>query len=379
MNTNRFSQHVLAVFCCAAGLWAGPAWAEKGFAGDRSEQAIGARMSELEAEMAALRQQMNGGIGGVGDCACGAPYPPGGDCGGCCDCCDPCCWNGPGFPCGWYAGGEFIMMKPHWKGFDAFQTSVGSFSATTVAHEYDYDETFRFWAGYTGCSGLGVRASWWKLDHDSDAVNFTVPATGQLVSNFGTFLGAGETFSASQSLELQTIDLEATKCYDACGGTIVVAFGLRFVEFDVQTREQSRDVTGTLERVGEFGDSFDGVGPTLSLDFVCPLGFCGWSLYANLRGTVAFGEEKENARLQRFDVALPPNVGSRTADETLSITELQLALQYCRGCWFARGGWQAQYWDDVESDQPTQFGNFGSNIRSDLGLQGFFIAAGATF
>ena len=108
------------------------------------------------------------------------------------------------------------------------------------------------------------------------------------------------------------------------------------------------------------------------------------SLHAGLRGTIAFGEQEDTAARRQslgpFVAGFVTERVTREADEALAIAELQIALQWTCGGWFVRGGWQAQYWDDVASI-PTAFGGLPlqQNTRSDLALQGFGIAVGAQY
>src|SRR5207244_2204274 len=133
-----------------------------------------------------------------------------------CGCEDDCCgWCAPGCSCGWYAAGEVAWLRPSWKGFPAAQINVTAGDVTTRTAfdtDYDYDATPRITVGYTGCNGLGVRASWWEFDHDSNLVSVTAPAGGRS-SFFGQLLediepAVGGRLTSQQSLELQTIDFE---------------------------------------------------------------------------------------------------------------------------------------------------------------------------
>ena len=66
----------------------------------------------------------------------------------------------------------------------------------------------------------------------------------------------------------------------------------------------------------------------------------------------------------------------RAGGSSLLLMEIQLGLQWnlcC--CWFVRGGWQAQYWDDAAE--------VGSLVRQqdfatlgDIGVHGFNLAVG---
>ena len=60
------------------------------------------------------------------------------------------------------------------------------------------------------------------------------------------------------------------------------------------------------------------------------------------------------------------------ARKAQAIADVQVALQYCRGGWFARGGWQAQYWDTLAHTDNDEF----DASRASLGLSGFFVAVG---
>ena len=282
------------------------------------------------------------------------------------------------------------MMEPRWKGFDIARLISTNFitltSETTFPAIYDYEPTGRFWAGYTGCNGLGVRASWWEFDHDADPFSLVVPTiAGTLTNAAGALTVAfpGDTLSVTQSLELQTWDLEVTNCFQACGGNFVAGFGARYIRTRVRTQERV-SVGAVLLGASEATERFDGIGPTASLEFYRPLCFCGWSLFGSMRSTIAFGDNRSEAHF--FDPGIPPfhAFGLRDSREPMYIYEIQLGVQYCTCGWFVRGGWQAQYWDDLAGDTTALFnrgGNVdgGSNSRSDLGLQGFFIAGGVQY
>src|ERR1700752_3772058 len=76
------------------GLLPAASRAEESADSTAAERAVNLRFAELEAEIAALRQQMNGAAQGptlAGGCDYGAPcgYQP--CCDACCDCCCDCC------------------------------------------------------------------------------------------------------------------------------------------------------------------------------------------------------------------------------------------------------------------------------------------------
>src|SRR5262249_18722485 len=116
------------------------------------------------------------------------------------DCCDCCC--GPGSSCGFYAGGGLVFVKPNWSTFTPIEvenpTIGGVFTSSHRGYDYDYDPTGRYFAGYTGCNGLGVRGSWWKFDGDSATESAAVAPGGLVRTSFVTSVVPGETVTTQQ-------------------------------------------------------------------------------------------------------------------------------------------------------------------------------------
>jgi hypothetical protein len=361
----------LAVVACAVGTGTTTMAAEEASVWNAVED-LRIRTAEQEAEIARLRAALHDGAAVAGHEGCGAA--PGCCCNGCCV--GPCC------ECGWYAAGELVWIEPRWKSFDALKVLSAATGAQQFPYEYDCHVSPRVWLGYAGCNGLGARASWWQFDHDAEPIAQTVGPNQALI---GLFLGTenlGETVTATQSLDLETVDLEATNCYQLCDSRFLLAFGVRYVKADVLTRQQLANAGGAVTSTFEAVSSFEGIGPTLALEFTRALACSCLSLHASLRGTVAFGEQEDIAT-QRTILGLGGAVtqtASREADDALAIAELQIAVQWTDGSWFVRGGWQAQYWDDVASI-PNSFGGLPlqQNTRSDLILQGFAVTLGAQF
>jgi hypothetical protein len=280
-----------------------------------------------------------------------------------------------------------FWAEPRWRGFDALTVTTFApppvvANSHTQGFDYDYDPTARFFVGYTGCNGLGVRSSWWEYDHDANTIALTNPGLAVIATPLNVFVQtAGNRLVASQSTELQTWDFEATSCFEACGGNIIAGLGVRYAKYNVNTHDAEFTPANVQVRAADLVESFEGWGPTVSVEFVRPLCFSGVSLYSNLRGSVLIGDEHQTARF--FTGTTLTDISSRDAEEGLGITELQIALQYCRCGWFARAGWQAQYWDDLARDDnppaPPGFPFVGSNNRSDLIVQGFFFTLGAQY
>jgi Legionella pneumophila major outer membrane protein precursor len=276
-------------------------------------------------------------------------------------------------------------LRPSWKGFPAAELTVNPPGvlppvATVFDTKYDYDPTARVFAGYTGCNGLGVRASYWWFDHNSDFLSLTAPTgvtllQGQLNSVPGVL--AGDRLTSEQSLELQVADAEFTNCFEACGGNMVVSYGVRYAKMRLSLQERIifvGNTSGVPNLSADYTDEFDGFGPTVGLEFMRPLCCAGLSFYSSLRGSVVVGDS--NYRETFRNAAGVVTLGRvEDAHESVAIGDLRIALQYCKcGC-FARGGWQSQYWNQV-----AQLPNFGNALiskgQSSLSLDGFFFEVG---
>ncbi len=314
--------------------WAAPASAAEEV---ESAASVAGRLSELEAELAALRQQIHGD-----------PTAPSGPSGGCCCqaacgqpcCCEPCCC----LPCcqmGWYGGAELVWAQP-----------VLHFSDL----EYDYEATPRIWLGYNGC-GLGVRGHWWWFDGDADPRAELLILTPSIVA----------TITSQESLELDLADLEVTKLFSACGSTIVVAAGARDVRYE--RREQllqtivNNNVLITAVSVTE-REQIEAIGPTVAAEVVTPV-TANWSVYTGFRATIGFGDQETSDFVQNLLTGAVLAIDEEEQNDRIQVIELDLGLQYAVGRWFARAGWQAQHWDE-----PTSFS---------LGVQGFAAALGVNY
>ena len=212
------------------------------------------------------------------------------------------------------------------------------------------------------------------IDHDSAVESATVAAGDSINTAFLGTGTTGETITTQQDLELQTADLEFTSCFQACGGDMVAGFGVRYAKFHLGIHERQLGITSDLLESFDITQSFEGVGPTVSLDLIRPLGCSGLSFYGSLRGSVVFGNLHERDRDVDFTRGVITGDSRHTfdTDKAQAIADLQVALQYCRcGC-FVRGGWQAQYWDTVAHTDNDDF----DAARASLGLSGFFVALG---
>jgi hypothetical protein len=197
-----------------------------------------------------------------------------------------------------------------------------------VTPDYDLNAAYRVWIGRQSSNGLGWRIALWKFD-DTATVEFP-----QQVQNA----------ALTSNLNLYTIDIELTHQLKLCTWDISSSIGVRIG--GIGTDEMFR----MGNNVGSFDENFTGGGLTFSIGTKQVLGSSNWSVYGGFRGSLIYGVTKFNMsaavnQVIHFDGQLEGSV----LDQTVSILELQLGLQYERctrfGLFFGRLGVETQLWE----------------------------------
>jgi len=130
------------------------------------------------------------------------------------------------------------------------------------------------------------------------------------------------------------------------------------------------------------GHNFNGAGPTLALETRRPIGSSGLSLFANLRGTMLFGQSKQQVEQPTIIERGFPNPNTSISvvnatyvrDTVLPVAELEMGVEFSR-TWgavrpFFRTGLVAQTWFDAGS---------ASRLAGDLGFLGLSVTAGLSY
>ena len=330
---------------------------------ETSETIAAARLAELEANVAALRSQLDNQLSSQAAAdSCVAPS------------CAPCCaprpnaWLLGSYPSGWIAGYESVIVKPF------FQSNEVITNLTNGAYAWNYQYTPRVWLGYVGESGLGARARYWQFDHTSGG------ATRDIDQGNGNFL----TIATNNRLRLYTIDAEVTQ--RAALGRFLFNFaaGGRYVEFG-NTINASLSTQG-LTGAARLGVNFVGGGPTLAAEAWRPL-VGGFALYGNGRASLLYGN---SVTTLQSDVGNNPLGQQLRQASLLPIFETQLGVQWTKllaggATFFVRSGVEAQLWNGVGRLPNTFSNNNGGGgpnfvVFSDLGNLGFFgVTAAAGF
>lgn len=309
------------------------------------------------------------------------------------------------------AGAGVYIMKPYFQNNPAFFTQTfastgvpGTFSAQFLTTQYDFSWGLNaaplIWLGYVSECGLGVRARWWLFDQRSATSAVSDPNTtvisaspaGLSIAALGPILfpveliGNSPLFAAS-NLKLDVWDFEATGETGVGRWILLFCGGFRYAHlsqnYDALHTSRRRffgivpfDIVDDLSA----GHNFNGAGPTIAIEARRPVGNSGLSLFANLRGSMLFGQSKQQVNqttiTQTGDLA--PIVVTASAesvrDTVLPVAELEMGVEYSRN-WsavrpFLRSGLVAQTWFDAGS---------ASNLDGNLGFLGLSVTAGLNY
>jgi len=226
--------------------------------------------------------------------------------------------------------------------------------------------TPRIWAGYVGENGLGVRGRYWQFDQDLPAENNALFFAGP----FGP-IPAGTTVVTAGHLKMFAIDAEVTQQMDLGLWRANLGGGLRVVgirhDFGATITEPGPVVTNVRD-----DSQFNGIGPTLFAEFRRPLGSSNFSLVANGRGSLVFGEWLQRTAVDTALFGTAFDFSQKT-DTVVGIAEIQLGAQWRRelpgGNLFLQALWEGQVWSGSASALP------GGGNR-DVALMGVTVGVG---
>jgi hypothetical protein len=296
----------------------------------------------------------------------------------CDSCCEETCENvcGPrlcGNP-GLIGGYDFLWLKPHFS--NAVSYSVfEDFGVDTLESYYGYPTEYefapRFWFGYQGYNGLGVRLRYTQFDHCLGE-NTLVTDAATIVSFDGLDATDGETMTFCSGMEMHVFDVEFTKNFDVACAQITAGAGLRYGKVMFNATGAVINVADVTTDVVALENTFEGVGPTVFVDFKAPIRSSRLSIIGGLRGSVLFGRRYT---LEDYtDLVAPVTTATELwrDNRTTSMIDASFGLQYDRCLTngvdgFVRMTWEGQTWNDVGS--PT-------TSDGDMSMQGLCIAFG---
>jgi hypothetical protein len=328
--------------------------------------------------------------GGPYDGGCGCGDCGGGCGGGCSDCGDG--WFGTLFggggctqtKCGpslMTAGVELTFLHPHFESNVAAELleSDGNQNFTFTDQEFAFDTKLapRVWLDFTVPGNLGLRATWWEFDHDSDTFTASPPANG-----FGRITPPvfgdvdlsttvpDSVYTATSQLFASTIDLEGTLGFNQGHWKWLAAAGVRFGEMEQTYIGSLTSAAGNQQGTINFRHQAQGVGPTAYFRAQRPFA-CGLALFGSARGALLFGESDSELNAVE-DLDLDDQLTTRrvtTRDDILPNAEIQVGIQFTAtqcGVWhpYFHVALEGQYWGGVgnASSEDGSMGFFGGNI-----------------
>jgi hypothetical protein len=322
-----------------------------------------------------------------------APEATPGDCciePGCCPSC--CCCCQPGFD----GGATLHYLRPVIKNNTAFLISTFGNGAPVVLFNQNFDFDFRAspsaWLGWQGPCGFGVRATWFHLDDPANGINEIAGANQSIVSPSG-FIFSPPTcqLTASDGLQIDSWDLDFTKCCCVGKTCLTVGAGLRWMHIDqnyfATNAFPNRARTGyTIYQAENDDNNFHGIGPTFLLEARRPLGCSHFSLYFDGRAGCVIGD-RSTSSVQSFTLVGTTFNNNTGATRTIGLTELELGLEWARQCGrfkpFFRAGAEARGYYGTGTAETGAFTapapEAPLGLSGDIGLFGAALSVGVRF
>jgi hypothetical protein len=312
------------------------------------------------------------------------------------DCCDHCV---PGS--GIIFGAEWHLIRPVINDNVAFTTTTST--ATTSAkvstpYQYNFESDPSIWMGYRSCDGLGFQVTWFHMNQNSDPVGSTINSTTgtskppvTVTLPFFTIFSSGLflpiSVASNGDIKMDIWDFDVTQRVEIGHLDLTFGGGIRYFHMaqdantvlDLSADARVRTSAGTISATAS--NSFDGGGPTLILDGLRRFGSSGFGLYANARGGVLFGAQRENT-FESYSPSLAAFFTvthfSTTSDQesTIGFGEIELGIQWgqsnCSVSPFVRIGFEGrEYWGIGNAILATSGNNSGN-----VGAYGFVASAG---
>lgn len=276
-----------------------------------------------------------------------------------------------------YGGFEAVFVEPRFESNAAFTVmqADGSTFESFSDREFSYDLNLspRAFVGWQNREGVGLRATWWLYDEAAATASDNPPSNGfgaithppfgdvDISSSIPT-----DTFTANSSLNLYTIDLEATREGEFCGWTVGVAGGIRYAFTEQTYLAQLQNSTDVLRGQIDYNHSIEGIGPTIFLSAYRPIA-CDAGFFTKARGSVLFGNSQSHLSAgEDLDLTTSFSTTRTTGrDDLLSVGEIQLGFLW-------QSASRRLYRPFLSLAMEGQIWNGAGNASSEDGSLGFF-------
>jgi hypothetical protein len=269
-------------------------------------------------------------------------------------------------------GYDFLFLKPHFSYGYAYESVYNDgLHGDYETHDFSmgYAFTPRFWLGYQGHEGLGARVRYMQFDQEIAAEDLTAPANMTFYTYGKLSATAGQELDFHNYLEMHVLDAEFTQDLVWRSAKLTVGGGLRYGKIAFNGNAYMAD-SGTIQETAVYGESFEGVGPTIFLDIKTPIRQSALSFVGGLRGSVLFG--RSNSTTEWNDLlTTESDINHSTGTRAMGLVDGSVGLQYdhclsnhMNG--FLRLTWEGQLWINA----------FSSESSGDLAMEGICVAVG---
>lgn len=283
---------------------------------------------------------------------------------------------------GWYGGVELVVVQPHFQSnsdlvagyilggsppdlddidLDLLDDYVPPDIFASAQPTYGPQATPRFVGGVRNDDGLGLRARFWWLNSSADT--HQDPFTFTLLD---------------QSLRLQAYDFEVTQL--TCLGSLEIELGAGFRYAHTETSTTVEPPFG-FAFPSRFETTFDGVGPTASMQIRRPFASENWALVGAVRGSLLFGDSAYEYSALITDEIVFPISGGEIPQDLAPVLESQVGLE--RNWWGERtriafrASLEAQWWGSSVASigrDPYYYDETVFLTNQDMGLIGATIS-----
>ncbi len=328
--------------------------------------------------------------------------------------CDATCCDGPAChvacPGPFFAGGDFLLVRPHMSDATAFIRNEASengnnfaFRETSVDFDYDYEPNFRAFGGvrWDACQSE-LRVTYWNMDFSHDAPlqaavppiqsGATIPAVTYNDNLQNAADDPGDQIFATNSLQVNLYDVDFARrvtftpvscgnwCDPCCrpcpGWDMQFLLGVRVADIDREYNSAVINAQGGLAGSGVVTADFIGAGPRVGISgrrFVGP-GGC-WYVYGTGAASLLVGHIERN--MERFtDDGQITSLTSTQADltRTVPVGEIELGVGYRPSPWLTiTGGWFFQAFGDLGASEGGAAAFIASDDTNILSFDGLTV------
>jgi len=237
-------------------------------------------IDSLRAELTSLRSMSGEGedVGYVDDVSCCGEPACGGGCGG----------------CGGLEGGVEVML------FEVYANHGVGGTGSDFFEDFDMSTDLRYWIGYQGANGLGIRGRYFDFDGDNTVDD--------------------------EFVDITMFDVEGTAALSLCQWDFLAFAGVRWGEIAWSDED------------GGDGFEFQGLGTTLGVDARRPI-WCNIAAVGGIRYSALFGDVTE--------IEYPDERATGTAAH---IMETRLGLEWRRQCLVVSAVWEHQLYSSMSGN-----------------------------